>query len=838
MAGTETPIEGAGRYIIKRPRLTRLLDNANARVLMLIGPAGFGKTTLAREWATNHRHAWYQGTPASADVAALLAGLIEQLREIVPSVGDRALARMRATKTPEHDVEDLADLLAEDLRGWPDDAWLVFDDYQMAMTARAPEHLVDLLLRKAPIQVFITSRVRPTWASARKLLYGAVYEVGRNELAMDQEEAAIMLAHRDESAAGIVALAEGWPAVIGLAALADSWDLPEGSLPEALYQYFAEELYQTAPAATRDDLCTLALAPSLKADTAEFLLGRRSTEAIAEGVRLGFISQRHGSTELHPLLRTFLETKSDGSRYRELRGALAVHLADRGLWDDAFSLLERYPSDTLLVTLLESGLSDLLEASRLPTLARWLELAHSLGVDAHVIDLAEAELAFYEGHRPKAEALAARAFRRFKASHPLASRAAYLAGTSAHMDYKNDEAGAYFHRALASAKSVPDRRNALWGQLMVLLDSEESDISEVMQGLYEVDDGTALSEVRLAVARFHVATRRGSLSDAATPAERAEHVVARVTDPHTRTSFYFMTALYQALAGDYEAALKGATRCEQYSSENRLSFPILHARKVRAMAEMGLRHFARSKQLLDRLERESVSAGEVFLEFEARILRSRLLVSQGLSHEAIRLGCTPPKHFPFEGEEREFLVTLGLAHACVGQTNQARDLVASAAGSRTVEVRTLIPCIEAICALHDKDSDAQTLARKAFEINRAVGNSDSFVVAYRGCPPLLEQLALVPEFQRDLSEIVRRAQDTTLARKVGLAVDRQPPGVGGLSQREREVLGLLIQGQTNRQIAAALFISEATVKVHVRHILEKLGARTRTEAAVLGTNLV
>ena len=50
MAGIETAVEAARRYIIKRPRLTRLLDNANARVLMLVAPAGFGKTTLAREW--------------------------------------------------------------------------------------------------------------------------------------------------------------------------------------------------------------------------------------------------------------------------------------------------------------------------------------------------------------------------------------------------------------------------------------------------------------------------------------------------------------------------------------------------------------------------------------------------------------------------------------------------------------------------------------------------------------------------------------------------------------------------------------------------------------------
>jgi DNA-binding NarL/FixJ family response regulator len=44
---------------------------------------------------------------------------------------------------------------------------------------------------------------------------------------------------------------------------------------------------------------------------------------------------------------------------------------------------------------------------------------------------------------------------------------------------------------------------------------------------------------------------------------------------------------------------------------------------------------------------------------------------------------------------------------------------------------------------------------------------------------------------------------------------------------------LLAQGRTNAEIARALYISEVTVKVHVRHILQKLGVRNRAEAAVL-----
>jgi DNA-binding NarL/FixJ family response regulator len=88
--------------------------------------------------------------------------------------------------------------------------------------------------------------------------------------------------------------------------------------------------------------------------------------------------------------------------------------------------------------------------------------------------------------------------------------------------------------------------------------------------------------------------------------------------------------------------------------------------------------------------------------------------------------------------------------------------------------------------------------------------------------PLLRELELLAQRARlDLAP----PQATSPAGKHGLKETL------GLTPREAEVLNLLARGYTNREIAAMLVISVRTVSVHVSHILRKLGAPNRLEAA-------
>ena len=57
-----------------------------------------------------------------------------------------------------------------------------------------------------------------------------------------------------------------------------------------------------------------------------------------------------------------------------------------------------------------------------------------------------------------------------------------------------------------------------------------------------------------------------------------------------------------------------------------------------------------------------------------------------------------------------------------------------------------------------------------------------------------------------------------------------PPELGGLTRRELEVLRLIAEGRSNAEIAAALFLSNATVNTQVNHILTKLRLRDRVQA--------
>jgi two-component system nitrate/nitrite response regulator NarL len=85
---------------------------------------------------------------------------------------------------------------------------------------------------------------------------------------------------------------------------------------------------------------------------------------------------------------------------------------------------------------------------------------------------------------------------------------------------------------------------------------------------------------------------------------------------------------------------------------------------------------------------------------------------------------------------------------------------------------------------------------------------------------------IMPMARRDATLLVSRLADA-LPRHQAVGVTALPE----LTVRENEVLGLLADGMTDREIAVALVVSRRTVESHVRNILDKLGVQSRLDAA-------
>jgi len=112
------------------------------------------------------------------------------------------------------------------------------------------------------------------------------------------------------------------------------------------------------------------------------------------------------------------------------------------------------------------------------------------------------------------------------------------------------------------------------------------------------------------------------------------------------------------------------------------------------------------------------------------------------------------------------------------------------------------------------------------------GRREQAIRALAACEHLAQRLRAAPilGLAGDLSRRARIADR-------GGAQASEAAARFDLTDRERDVLALLVRGDSNRQIARTLFISDRTVAVHVSHILGKLGARNRTEAATVGASL-
>jgi ATP/maltotriose-dependent transcriptional regulator MalT len=826
------------RRIIERPRLTRLLDSSNARVRMLIAPAGYGKTTLAEQWtaAGGRQVAWYRCRPASADVALLAVGIADAASGVLPGCDRRIRERMRATQNPPAEVEILAEMVAEDLEGWHSDAWFVIDDYHLVCTADEAERFVEVLVERSSANFLVASRQRPSWVSRRDLLYGHVTEVDQRQLAMVEDEAERVLDEMDSSlGAGLISLANGWPAVVGLAGVSEVNPFLGGDPPKALYDFFAEEVFGYLDEPVRRGLALLALPPVLDRELTAKLLGSTMVEVLTQSEALGLLTLRADRVEMHPLAQTFLSTRQIEGLSEEKEVALAsclAHYRARAEWDAAFELIQRHGLSDVRGSLLLEALPDLLGAAQITTIETWATPGTDSPLDRAICDVALGEVALRQARHAQAKVLAERALRAMPEGHELEFRALKLAGQAEHA--RGDEVAALelFRRAEKAANTPAEQRDARWAQSMASVALELDEAPALLDELAQTASPDNPAElVRLAGRRVCFDLIFGSVRSLE-HARRAEQLLGVVSDPFLRCAFRNPYAHSLALNASYEDALRVADDFVVDATEHKLLFMLGYASTTRGIAHAGRHDFESAHAALDEAWTFARSSADLFLEQNAYSIRMRVLAQQGRLADAATI--EPPS---VEGAVPSMVAEVRAAHglvlACLGRFADAL-LAAQFARTTThaLEASTLAAAIDCVIGVesgeHQMHQTAEAFVDKAFES----GAVDILISCYRARPNLLGLLLRLPTTRERVLFAVKRAGDEALAEAQGQPIARVMDPLNELSDREREICELVSEGLSNGEIAQLLFVSEATVKSHLHHVFEKLGIRSRHALAL------
>ncbi|MET7458992.1 response regulator transcription factor [Nonomuraea sp. NPDC005501] len=172
----------------------------------------------------------------------------------------------------------------------------------------------------------------------------------------------------------------------------------------------------------------------------------------------------------------------------------------------------------------------------------------------------------------------------------------------------------------------------------------------------------------------------------------------------------------------------------------------------------------------------------------------------------------------------------------VGEAADGEEAVAVAREMRpdVVLMDVRMPRLDGISATRELAGVADVLILTTFDVDEYVfgalrAGAAGFLLKNTDADGLVEAVRVVARGDGLISPAVTRRLISAFA---GLPPPRDRQAVAGLTPREREVLACVARGLSNAEIAKELDMAEATTKTHVSRVLNKLGLRSRVQAAI------
>ena len=815
---------------LPRPGLvTGLIEDVLARPLtVLCAPAGYGKTTLAALTAAALGIVrWLSVDADDNDPHRFLAGLAAALGPELGGGADAVLA-----ESGEGATRRAATALVNAIADQPTPVVVVLDEWER-ITEPAVHAELEFLVARAPanLHLLLTTRHDPPVGMSRLRARDLLGERGPDELRFSAQEAAQLLRGlADDAVAEVYRRTEGWPA--GLRLLAASWsDQRTELLPRPgdghVFAFLADEVFDRQPGDVQRFLMETAVLETVSAAASAELTGRADAADVLAGLaaRGLFITQwRDDVYRYHDLFRGFLHRRL--ARWPEAQ--------QRDLHQRA-AAAEREPvaSARHLVAAGEHDAAAALVGSAGMELLRW---GRSASVRELLHELPQAQ-------RDRPELLV------------LTGELAFADGD------------------LAAARAAFERAGVVTARLIDVL---------MLQG--SAVEGDALIEVALAgpldaAERVALLLTRARSAQITGKVDVAERSVAAGIAAATTPSALVTAAAH--LHGTLALIPRGLDHLEHFVARASLDgLPGLQVASVAAVVDV-----ARGR--LDQGVRgaEEVLAGyrryggaPPFWRF---LLLATRLFGQGPSSANLDPAIAELRECTALLTEASFMYpntwfSIGRAHWLRGRYAQARDalarmdtgLAAPPGSAQVIAVNRL--SLTGLIAIADGDlRRAESALREAVEIEDTMPLVDIYgsarirlahVLILRGRteealrvagPALADaeqaRTAGLILFEGRIAEpVLRLAAPNSpfaaeLAERLAEFAAPQPIPVPGTDQvlttREVEVLRLLAQGGTNREIARELVLGEETVKTHVARVLRKLGAPSRTAATARAREL-